>query len=317
MRSWSRTASLLLALIPVAMLVFVVADLFKEALPAMKSPGLKEMLTGRDFSGAYTNSRGVYGLVPAMWGTLLVVVIALGIALPASLAVAIFATEFRLGFLGKGMEAIMGALAGIPPIVYALMSVVFAEAFIRPKFGAPDIPRDALPHGLTLGLLPWDQSTLLGGLLLSLVIVPFMAPLICDALRNVPQGLREASLGLGANRWHTLKRVVIPAASPGIFSAATLGALKACGDVIIVAWAIGYESVLPNPLVDVWERTPSLAAVGAGLAGGIGQAGGGYCAGQVSCSVSYFSGLLLLGLAIMILAVATVLQRRLQKRFAQ
>ena len=89
MRSWSKTASLLLALIPVAMLVFVVGDLFKEALPAMKTPGLKEMLTGRDFAGAYTTSRGVYGLVPAMWGTLLIVIVAVGIALPAALAVAV------------------------------------------------------------------------------------------------------------------------------------------------------------------------------------------------------------------------------------
>jgi phosphate transport system permease protein len=299
------------------MLLLVIGDLVKESLPAMSNPGLKEMLSGTDFSGAYTTSRGVYGLVPAIWGTLLVVVIALGIALPASLAVAVFSTEFRAGFLGKGMEAIMGALSGIPPIVYALMSVVFAEAFIRPKFGAPDMARDALPNGLTLGLLPWDQSTLLGGLLLSLVIVPFMAPLICDAIRNVPQGLREASLGLGANRWQTLKRIVIPAASPGIFSAVTLGALKACGDVIIVAWAIGYESLLPNPLLDLWERTPSLAAVGAGLAGGIGQTGGTYCSVGKACSVSYFSGLLLLLLAVAILGAATVLQRRLQRSFAQ
>jgi phosphate transport system permease protein len=272
------------------------------------------------FSPGFTLLTGKYGLIPAIWGTFMVIIVAMAIAVPVSLAIAIFSSEFRLGFLGRAMGWILGILAGIPPIIYALMSAVFAEAFMIPKFcrDAKVLPTDLVPAHMTwynAGTLPTEDSTLLGGIMLALLVIPFMAPLTYDALRNVPKEFKEASLALGAGRWHTLWKVGIPAALAGIVSAITLGTLKALGDVLIVGLVIGFESGMPNPLVDVFERIAPLSSTGAGLAGGFTSGGGPSCSGH-QCSVAYFTGLLLLVLAVAIMLAATVLQRRLRKRFA-
>jgi phosphate transport system permease protein len=278
---------------------------------AIRIVGLAELFSTR-FAGVLTTGADRYGLVPAMWGTTLAVTLAIAIALPVSIAMAVFASEFPLRFVGKPMGAILGVLAGIPPIVYALLSIAFAEVFIRPKFAGQGLPPGHLPSWWVPGMVPWEDSTLLGGIMLAFLIIPFIAPLVSDAMANVPRELKEASLSLGASRWHTLKKVILPWASGGVISATALGALKAMGDLLIVAWVIGYESGMPNPVWDILERTALLTATGAGLAGGFEATN---CSGT-KCSVAYFAGFMLLVLALAILIVAGFLQRRLQRRFS-
>ena len=317
-RKWPRVTSLILALMPVSILVFIVVSLVLGSLLAIDEMGL-ETLFSTEFSGTYTTGERIYGLIPAIWGTVLTVVIAIAIALPVSLAMAVFSSEFPLGILGRAMRGILGVLSSIPPIVYALMAWGFVELFMITKFtgaGLEEIP----PPGMTwwnLGTLPTQtaggNSTLLGGILLALLVIPFMAPLIDDAIRNVPQSLKEGSLALGADRWRTLMKVTLPLAMSGIISATALGALKAIGDVLIVSWVIGYESGLPNPLWDILEKTATLTSTGAGLGGGFEYSGG--CSG-LECSVAYFTGLLLLIMALAILAVEAFLQRRFKRRFS-
>jgi len=129
-----------------------------------------------------------------------VAALALLFALPLALALAVFATEFSLGRLGKGVEVVLSIFSGIPPVIYGLLSVFVINLFVLPKLCADGKPEEffhSLP-GLppyTPGLLPREDSTLLGGLFLCLLIVPFMTPLIVDAIRSVPQGLKEARWG--------------------------------------------------------------------------------------------------------------------------
>jgi ABC-type phosphate transport system permease subunit len=203
--------------------------------------------------------------------------------------------------------------------VYSLMGIVLVRAFIGPKLGAEDLPESvasALPGLPTwnAGMLPTSipNSTLLLGLLLGLLVIPFIAPLIQDAIRGVPNSLREASLGLGANRWHTLKGVVLPAALPGIVGAAAMGMLRCTGEVVIVSFVVGYEGNLPTPLWDVLERVPALTATGAGLMGGLGMSAEGMTA--LDHSVGYFTGLVLLAFAAGMLALATWLEGYLRRR---
>jgi len=236
------------------------------------------------------------------------------------MGISIFASEFSLGGLGQFIEGLLAVFAGIPEIIYALLSIFVLSVFIQPKFAGQSLSETAiraLPGLPTWNavMLPNDKSTLLGGILLSLLIIPFMAPLIMDAIRNVPGGLKEASLALGANRWYTLSRVTLPAATSGIIAAVSIGILKTIGDVVISAWVIGFvRTGLPVPLWDVLEATPPLTSTGAGLLNGLQAAG---ALNTTDTAVAYFAGLLILVLTFMILGAGSLLQRYFRRRFAQ
>jgi phosphate transport system permease protein len=333
LRAWPFVASLSFGLVPVVLFGAMAAMLVVNSLPALDNPGL-DQLTRNEFASQFSTGERIFGLVPAVVGTLLVVVIAIAIALPVSLAMAVLATEFTLGPIGKGMRTVLGVLGGIPPIVYALLAIVLVERFMIPKFaGGLTFPTfDAAKIGssadkwppsdvpFNAGAYPWDptglsNSTLLGGILIALLIIPFMAPLMADAIGNVPRSAREASLAVGATRWFTLRKVTLPLAAPGLLGALSLGVLKAMGDAMIVIFVIGWDAQrVPTPLFDVLERTAPLTAESAALLGGF-QGQSGNCQ-AASCHVGYFSALLLFLAAIVIVLATTVLQARLRKRIA-
>jgi ABC-type phosphate transport system permease subunit len=264
-----------------------------------------------------------YGLRGALWGTILVAGEALALGLPVALSMAIVRREFEVPFLSSALGAIIGTFAGIPPVIYAVMSVVVLDGFVRPKFAAADLINAPLVQTAILGIpsltsysMPsgYPNSTFLAGLLLAFLIVPFMAPLLEDALRAVPSELKQGSYALGATRWYTLCRVVLPAALPGIVSAATLGALLAVGEVVIPYFAVGGATVsihVPSPFWDVFQRTPPLTATGGSLMGGIGGEVEGLR--DIDVSIAYVSGVALLLLAFAIMGAEALVLRRLQR----
>ncbi len=330
-RWWPRAAALTLAAAPIGILGYLVIDLTVHSMPAWSVPGPRELFSN-EFTGRFTGGLfddDVFGLVPAIWGTLLVVVISVGIAFPVALAAAVVSSEFSVGRLGLAMRTVMSSLAGIPPIIYALMAVAFVELIMIPKFAGgftystfdpavvgsspeawppADVPWNA-------GALPWsgggrDNSTLLGGAMLSLLLIPFLMPLLDDAIRAVPKELKQGSMALGANRWHTLRKVTLRAAGPGIIGAAGLVTLKALGDVLIVGLVIAWESPhLPQPLFDVLERTVPLTAASAGALGGV----QGSCVPE-QCSAGYFAAFLVLGAALVVIVATSVGQRVFKRR---
>ncbi|MCL0048906.1 ABC transporter permease subunit [Dehalococcoidia bacterium] len=312
---------LILGLVPVLALLLIVHNLVEKSSLAIDVVGLSELFSTEFRDGAFLSGPVHYGLLPALWATFLAVVIAVAIALPASLAIAVFASEFPSGLLGRGLRGLLGMLAGIPPIVYALTAGIFTRLFMIPKFcsGVRTLgQREDLLAELGICLedfpgLPWHlggpNSIFLGGFVLALLVIPFMAPFIDDALRNVPFELKEASLSLGANRWHTLKKVTLPLALPGIISATAVGALKATGDVMIALLVIGRAVPgLPTPLWDVLEVSAPLTSIGPTLVRDT--------APVTHAPVAHFAGLLLLVIAFAIMGVATLLQRRLRRRYS-
>jgi len=187
-------------------------------------------LFSTQISGVFTSGQGQYGLIPAIWGTLLIVVVSMGIAIPVSMAMAIFASEFKLGLLGQGMRTLLGILGGIPSIIFGLMSIVFAQLYhsqiYRSRFvWQSDAAAGKCTGGHQTAAVPYQYS--------SRWIYAFYADnsLSCAVARyviqNVPHSLKEASLALGAGRWHTLTNVTIPYSMAGIISASGLGTLKA------------------------------------------------------------------------------------------
>jgi ABC-type phosphate transport system permease subunit len=193
------------------------------------------------------------------------------------------------------------------------MGGTFYLWFFWPNFAGKGMPTQSLPPA---NMLPTDSScTLLGGLMVGLFLIPFMTPLLDDALQSVPRSLKEASLSLGANRWNTLKSVTIPYALPGIMNALLLGILTALGETLIVWFCIGLGARnLPQPLFDVLQRTSPLTSTIAGLLGGGSRA---TVVGPIGQSVASFGGLLLLIIAFAILALSFYLQGRIRKSMAR
>ncbi len=307
--------SFMAAMLLLALFGAVVFILIKESLPALERISLSELF-GTRFQGVYTYGISVFGLLPALWGTFLVTITAVAIAAPVSLAMAVVANEPDAGWVGQTLRGILSVLGSVPPVVYALLSVVFIEVFFGPKLSGVGGPYELMPPpGMSwwrVGSMSTGGSTLMGGLMIAFLVIPFMAPLIDDAIRNVPEELKEASLALGAGRWQTLTGVVLPFAMTGIMASISLGALKGMGDVLIVGWCVGFESGLPTPLWDVLQRTPPLTATAAGLAGGF---SGGVSTSGLRIPVAYFTGFLLLVLALLILLLVQLLSRAYKKRF--
>ena len=298
LRSWPTVVSFILALFPIAILIFIVVTLIDRSHIAIEYRGLSELLSGRFVSRITGSEPFSYGFLPAVWGTFILLVVTLAIALPISLALAIFASEHSTSFPGRMLRGLIGILAGIPPVVYAVIGVLlFNNLFVIPY-----------------------QSTLTGGILLAMVAIPFMTPLIDDAIMNVPHHLKEGSLALGATRWHTLQKIILPAALPGIVAAAGLGALKSIGDIMIAFRAIGYAPYIPHPFWDILSVPAPLTVTGAGLVGGVdpqvGAGGDPNTVQGLETSVSYFSGIVLLVMALLIMVLVTILQRRFKKRLS-
>jgi phosphate transport system permease protein len=333
-RRWPFAVSLLLGLIPVVLFGLIVAMLVINSLPALSDPGLPAILGDR-YSSKYSGQNlEAYGLLPALSGSLLITIVAVTVTLPVAMALAIVAVDFPMGPLGRFVRPVIGLLSGVPPIVYAASVPIFVTVFMIPKFAADSTfdtfdpasigadPASWPPPNVPFspGSFPWDltgvsNSTLLGGLLVALFLIPFITPLFADAMRDVSTAAREASLALGANRSYTLRKVILPLAMPGIAGALTLGTLKALGDTLIVAFAVGWSAdTIPQPLFDVLERTPSLAAQGAGLIGSF-ETLNATCT-PAQCAVGYSSALLLLLFAGVMVLFMTYIQARGRRRVA-
>ena len=304
-------------MIPVAALILITVNLVIGSSHAIGTLGF------RIFSSQFSPSpetppvfinRLSYGLLPALWGTFMVVLISMLFAFPVSMAFAVLANDFSFGWINTLIRWTISFLSGIPPIIYAVMGSTFFLWFLWPKFQGKGLPVASLPPP---NMLPSDSScTLLGGFMLSLLIIPFMTPLLDDAIQNVPHSIKEASLALGANRWHTLKSVTIPYSLPGIINASILGILTALGDAIIVAYTIGFGArTLPSPIYDILQRTSPLTSTIAGLsAGGLTRS---QQTGPIGLSVGNFMGLLLLLAAFGLLGVSMYFQRKSRKGLLQ
>jgi len=314
--SRAQRIAFLLILVPVLMFILTTLNIIWNSVPAVIVYGLPTLFSTK-FSSAFSGIfiPGQVGLLPSLWGSIMLAVLALTFALPIAMAMSIFASEFSLKGTGGAMELLISIFSGIPPIIYSLLSIFVLVNFVRPKLagqGFPDSYLISLMGKVVNG--PIEKSTLLGAIFLTLLIIPFMFPLILDAIRNVPESLKEASFGAGATRWYTLWHVTLPGALPGIMAAISLGILKTIGDVVIAAWTIGYgRDGLPKPLYDIFEPVSPLTSTGASLINGLVPGAANHQA-TTQDAVAYFSALLLMILAFVILGVVNLAQHFLVRR---
>lgn len=246
---WWHLFLLCATLMTIAVTVFVVVAILVESWHFFHLVPITDFLFGLDWSpqSSLPDLRGeeayVFGAIPVFLGTLLITTVALVIAVPIGLMAAIYLSEYASKPMRSWAKPLVEMLAGIPTVVYGY----FAALVIAPSLQK---------IGHFFGVEVASESALAAGLVMGVMIIPYILSLSDDALRAVPKHLREASLGLGATDAETIKRVVVPAALPGIIAAFLLAMSRAVGETMIVAMAAGLAANLTfNPLNSVTTVT--------------------------------------------------------------
>ena len=167
------------------------------------------------------------GIIPLIWGTLYISFIALVLAVPVGLFAAVYLSEYASSRMRSIAKPLIEVLAGIPTIVYGLFALVTVGPLLRDYFAAP------------MGLGQSASSVMTAGLVMGIMLIPFVSSLSDDIINAVPQAMRDGSLGLGATKSETIRQIVVPAALPGIVGAVLLAASRAIGETMIVVLGAG------------------------------------------------------------------------------
>jgi phosphate transport system permease protein len=227
--------------------------IFRQAIPAIQQFGLG-FLWGQDWDIGYL----AFGALPYIYGTVVSSAIALLIAIPVGLAVALVTSEnFLPSWVRSPLSFVVELIAAIPSVIIGLWGIFVLLPFLLPietwlnqQFGW--IPLFSTePFGP--GLLP-------AGIILAIMILPTMAAISRDVLLAIPGELRSASVALGATRWETIFRVMLPSGAPGILGAATLALGRAIGETMAVVMVIGNSPVLSLSILDPASTIPSVLA---------------------------------------------------------
>ena len=204
---------------------------------------------GAERAGSGQMGLATYGSVPLFVGTLLISLVALSVSVPVGLFSAIYLSEYATPRVRSLVKPLMELLAGVPTVVYGFFAALTVAPFIRAS-------------GMSLGLDVASESALAAGLVMGIMIIPFVSSLSDDVINAVPQALRDAAYGLGSTRSETVRQVVLPAALPGIVAAVLLAVSRAVGETMIVVMAAGLAANLSlNPLDAVTTVTSQIVTI--------------------------------------------------------
>lgn len=279
----------------VFVLLLIVAmgwQLTQSAMPAVK-------LFGFDFLSAksWDPVMGEFGAAPSLWGTLISSFLALLIAVPVSLGVAIFLTQIAPSFLRRPISLAVELLAAIPSIIYGFWGLFILSPWLSNNV-QPWLT-DNLGDWPIIGILfqgpPMGIGLFSAGLVLSIMVIPFMASILTDLFETVPTQLKEASYGLGSTRWEMITQVVLPFAKVGIVGSFMLGLGRALGETMAVTFVIGNAHRISPSL---FEPSTTIAST---LANEFAEASG----------ELYISSLLYLGMVLFLLTFIVLILARL------
>ena len=233
----------------------IVLSVLFEAIRFFQAIPVTEFLFGLQWSpqmairSDQVGASGSFGFIPLLVGTLLISIVALLIAVPVGLMSAIYLSEYASRRFRAVTKPVLEVLAGVPTVVYGFFAALTVAPFIRHL-------------GESMGLSVASESALAAGLVMGIMIIPFVMSLSDDIINAVPDSLREASLGMGATMSETIRRVVLPAALPGIVGGILLAASRAIGETMIVVMAAGLSAKLTiNPLEAVTTITVQIVTL--------------------------------------------------------
>src|SRR3954468_4837730 len=233
---------ILCSLVAILTTIGIVLSLLFEAIRFFNKVPPAEFLLGLQWSpqtaisADQVASDGAFGAVPLFTGTLLIAAIAMAVAVPLGLMSAIYMSEYAAPRVRGTVKPVLEILAGIPTVVYGFFAALTMAPLVR------DL-------GQSLGFGVSSESALAAGVVMGIMIIPFVSSLSDDIINAVPQSLRDGSYGLGATKSETIRHVVLPAALPGIVGGVLLAVSRAIGETMIVVMAAGLAANLTgNPL---------------------------------------------------------------------
>lgn len=194
-------------------------------------------------------AQGSFGFIPLLSGTMLITTIAMVVAVPSGIIVAVYLSEFASPGLRANIKPMLEVLAGVPTVVYGFFAIVVLSPILRDLGGS-------------IGVQVAGESALAAGLVMSLMLLPFVISLSEDALFSVPDSLRQGALALGATRYEAAFDIIIPAALPGVAAGVLLAFSRAIGETMIVVMAAGVSASMNiNPLEAVTTITVQIVTL--------------------------------------------------------
>jgi phosphate transport system permease protein len=243
-----EVALFLAAFSSVAITVSIIGILLYESLSFFSHVSLGRFFTDPSWAPSDTPESGQYGILSLVTGTIVITLVALLVAIPMGTIVAIYLSEFAKPIVREIVKPMLELLAGVPTVVYGYFALLFVSPILQalvPSMGG--------------------SSMFSAGLVMGIMIIPYISSLSEDAMRAVPVSLREGSFAMGATRLHTTLNVVLPASISGISAAYILGISRAIGETMIVAIAAGGQANLTiNPLDPALTITAYIVSVSKG-----------------------------------------------------
>jgi len=250
--TWSL---MLAAAVSILVTLAIVFSVLFEAIRFFQIVPLADFVTGLKWSpqmalrADQAGSSGAFGAIPLFAGTLLITAIAMFVAVPIGLLSAIYMSEYASRRTRNIVKPLLELLAGIPTVVYGYFAITLVSPALR-------------TFGTSLGQDIASESALAAGLVMGVMIIPFVSSLSDDIITAVPQRLRDASYGMGATMSETIRLVVLPAALPGIMGAVLLAISRAIGETMIVVMAAGLAAKMTfNPLEAVTTVTVQIVSL--------------------------------------------------------
>lgn len=233
-----------LTLASISLVVLIGMGLYLKSAPIFKEHSLWELISSADWQP----SAGKFGFLPFIGGTLWITGIAVALALPVALLTSIFLSEHSKPYVKKWIFPALDILAGIPSVVYGVWGILLV---------VPWVSETLAPHFVEYAT---GYSTLSGGIVLGVMILPLLISLFVEIFAAVPRDLRDAALSLGATRWQTSKLVILRKTLPGLLAAVMLAISRAFGETIAVLMVCGNIPLLPHSLFDSCYPLPALIA---------------------------------------------------------
>jgi len=237
-----RVALFAAGALSVVVTLLIVGSLVVETFEFFREVPVGDYLFGTKWSPTFAGEQQSFGVLPLIWGTIYLTVIALAVAVPLGLLSAIYLSEYAPTRVRKVVKPVLEVLAGVPTIVFGYFALTFFT---------PEVLKDAL--GVGVGVF----NGLSAGIIMGLLVLPTIASVAEDAMSAVPASLREGAFGLGASKLQVSLRIVFPAALSGIVAALILGGSRAIGETVLVLVAGGQT---PNLGLDPTESYQTMAA---------------------------------------------------------
>jgi phosphate transport system permease protein len=252
---FARRTFSVITLLPVLLIAIITVALVLRAWPIVGAQTLKATILGT----IWKPDEGLFGFWPFIMGTAWVTAVGVLLAVPPCLLVALYLSEYAHALTRTVAKPVLDLLAAIPPVVYGvwgLLAIVpLVQGFLAPiaKRWLGSLPVFAVTQ-------PTGFSILAAGIVLAVMIAPFIIAVLYEIFATVPEDLRHASLAVGATRWQTIRSVVIPKVLPGIVAGIVLGASRAVGETMAVLMVVGNVIKVPTSIFDPAYPLPALIA---------------------------------------------------------